>query len=77
MQHWPCGAEQPSLQQVELGVSYSLRLTSLSLVIGPSVFPLDQNVVIAALTAALSLMTPLAKDMRLAHARSNHGPSSP
>src|SRR4051812_38972061 len=56
---------------------YIWRLTSLSLVIWPSVCPLDQEVVIAALTAALSLMTPLAKDMtRLARARSNHGSSS-
>ncbi|MET4115906.1 transposase [Bradyrhizobium sp. JR1.5] len=56
---------------------YIWRLTSLSLVIWPSVCPLDHDVAIAALTAALSLMTPLAKDMtRLARARSNHGSSS-
>ena len=56
---------------------YIWRLTSLSLVIWPSVWPLDQDVVIAALTAALSLMMPLAKDAtRLAHARSSHGSRS-
>ena len=56
---------------------YIWRLTSLSLVICPSVWPLDQGVVIAALTAALSFMMPLANEAtRLERARSSQASSS-
>ena len=41
---------------------YIWRFTSLSLVICPSIWPLDHGEVIAAMTAALSLTTPLAKE---------------
>jgi hypothetical protein len=56
---------------------YIWCLTSLSLVICPSVWPFDQGEVMAAATAALSLRTPVAKEAtRLDRARSNHGSSA-
>lgn len=57
---------------------YICRFTSFSFVICPSVCPLDQAEMIAARTAALSLMIPLAKDAtRLAFAHSIQASSSP
>ena len=51
---------------------YIWRFTSLSLVICPSVWPLDQGRLIAAATAAKSLVTPAANDAtKLAWARAS------
>src|SRR3954447_8704578 len=56
---------------------YIWRFTSLSLVIWPSVWPLDQGEVIAALTAAWSLLMPLANAAtRLGRARPSQGSRS-
>ena len=52
---------------------YICRFTSLSLVICPSVWPLDHGLAIAAMTAALSLRIPAAKEaMRLVEAATIH-----
>ena len=57
---------------------YICRLTSLSLQICPSVWPLDHPDEIAALTAAMSFVTPFANDAtRVVLARSIQGSVPP